>query len=190
MPFGSSLSLYIHKMPITLRLIFISVLVMTVCASISAQSSQSTSESNSNQNGYDPFSRSPIDQLRTRLRIKAEEKEFKENLSRVQEALKISNDLVKSVETNKAFSKEDRTKLERLEKIVKRVRNASGGNDDDVKVVDNTSNILSILKTIADEAKKLNTEFKKTKRTVISAPVIESANLIIDLIKIVKNLPA
>lgn len=177
-------------MSISLRLLFFSILVITLSTSISAQSQQSTPESNSNKNSYDPFSRSPIDQLRTRLRIKAEEKEFKENLNRVQEALKISNDLVKSVETNKTFSKEDRTKLERLEKLVKRVRNASGGDDDDVKVVDSTSNILTILKTIADEAKKLDVEFKKTKRTVISAPVIESANLIIDLIKIVKNLPA
>ena len=166
--------------------------MLLCCCAISAQSFPSASQSGDdrNDNGYDPFSRSPIEKMRSRLRIKAEEKEYKENLDRAQEAVKISKELVKIYETSKTLSKSDRKKLERLEKLIKRVRNASGGDDDDAKVTTQSTETLDLLKSIADHTAKLNDEFKKTTRTVISASVIESANLVLDLIRIVRELPA
>jgi hypothetical protein len=163
------------------------------CCTITAaqQSSQNPNSNSNNQSdrpsGYDPFSRSPIDEMRAKLRIKAEEKEFKENLERAEEAEKISNELVKSFETNNSFSDSDKKKLERLEKLVKRLRNASGGDDDDVTVTPFENNTIAILKKIAEETDKLNEEFKKTSRNVISAPVIETANSILDLIRVIRN---
>jgi hypothetical protein len=77
-----------------------------------------------------------------------------------------------------------------LEKLVKRVRNASGGGDDDVIVAPYQNNVTDILKKIAEETDKLNEEFKKTSRNVISAPVIETANSILDLIRAIRLLLA
>lgn len=172
------------------------VLFLLFCCSITTaqQSSQNPNSNSNNQNdrpsGYDPFSRSPIDDMRAKLRIKAEEKEFKDNLERTEEAEQISKELVKIFETNKTFSPDEKKKLERLEKLVKRVRNASGGDDDDVTVIPYENNVTNILKTIAEETDKLNEEFKKTSRNVISAPVIATANTILDLIRILRLLVA
>jgi hypothetical protein len=121
------------------QIIFIVFLLLLCTFQISAQSQPRTSpredlDRNSDRNGYDPLSRSPLDGMRARLKLKAEEKEFRENLERAQEIETISNELLKSFETNKTFTAQDKKKLERLEKLVKRVRNASGGDDDDVNV--------------------------------------------------------
>jgi archaellum component FlaC len=163
---------------------------MTAAQQSSQNPNSNTNSQGDRPSGYDPFSRSPIDDMRAKLRIKAEEKEFKDNLERAEEAEKISNELAKNFETNKTLSSEDKKKLERLEKLVKRVRNASGGGDDDVIVAPYQNNVTDILKKIAEETDKLNEEFKKTSRNVISAPVIETANSILDLIRAIRLLLA
>lgn len=178
-------------MPMLNRLLIVIILLLG-CISISAQSQvppPRDDPGNRNDRAYDPLSRSPLDDMRIRLRLKAEEKEFKDNLERAQEAETISNELIKSFEANKTLSAQDKRKLERMEKLVKRVRNASGGDDDDVNVTIQSTSVIDILKHISEEAGKLNTEFKKTSRNVISAEVIENANMILDLIRTLRKLP-
>lgn len=172
---------------------FLIVLVLLVgCISVSGQSQSSQPRDDSggrNERAYDPLSRSPLEDMRIKLRLKAEEKEFKDNLERAQDAETISNELIKSFETNNALSAQDKKKLERMEKLVKRIRNASGGDDDDVNVIIQSTAVKDILKSISEQTAKLNTEFKKTTRNVVSAAVIENANMILDLIRTLRKLP-
>jgi hypothetical protein len=182
------------KMLMLSRFIVVTFLLLVCSVSICAQSQSGSASESGNRNSsdrpsYDPLSRSPIDDMRVKLRLRAEEKEFKDNLVRAQEAETISNQLVKSFETNKTFSAEDKKKLERMEKLVKRVRNASGGDDDDINVVVQSNTVIDVLKSISEQATKLNIEFKKTTRNVVSASVIENANMILDLIRILRTLP-
>lgn len=175
-----------------LNRILILLVLSLCCISISAQSQSSQprdDSGNRNDRAYDPLSRSPLDDMRIKLKLRAEEKEFKDNLERAQEAEVISNELIKSFETNKTFSAQDKKKLERMEKLVKRVRNASGGDDDDVNVTTHSTTVMDILKSISEQTAKLNTEFKKTSRNVVSAAVIENANMILDLIRTLRKLP-
>lgn len=177
------------------RTIIFFFFLFTGAISISAQSSTSTTAETRSGNppdrpsSYDPFSRSPIDEMRIKMRLKAEEKEFKENLERAEESERICTELLKAVESNQTFTSDEKKKLERLEKLIKRIRNASGGDDDDVNVTTQSPNLNDLIKKIAEETESLNKEFKKTTRNVVSASVIQKANAILDIIKIVRSLP-
>src|SRR6267143_928223 len=83
------------------------------------------------------------DEMRAKRRIKLEEKQYQENLERAREADKLSIELRNSYEQKKAFTREDTKKLERLEKLTKRIRSEAGGSDEDTSL-DNPPNELQL----------------------------------------------
>jgi hypothetical protein len=120
-------------------------------------------------------------------RIAQEKKDHEELLKRGEEALKLSADLEKSFSENNRFSSDDRKKLDRLEKLVKRIRSDLGGDDVDPDAEEQTpSTVPGAVKFIQENTIKLVDELKKTTRYTISAIAIQSSNLLLKAVKIIR----
>ena len=122
-------------------------------------------------------------------RIEREKKDYAELLERGKEAVKLSDDLEKSFSQNNQLSADDRKKLERLEKLVKKIREGIGGKDDDeetVEAADQPSTILSALKTLQSNTVKLVDELQKTSRYSVSVVAVESSNLLLKVVRFLR----
>ncbi|MGI8469887.1 MAG: hypothetical protein ACR2N3_15710 [Pyrinomonadaceae bacterium] len=123
-------------------------------------------------------------------RIKAEEKEFNEMLGRSEEAAKISDELCKSFETNKKLLPEDAKKMERLEKLVKKIRDELGSESDDDKDGSPNNSPLSFtdaLKNLQETSSGLFSELKKQGRFSISVAAVENSNALLKLVRFVRQ---
>lgn len=122
--------------------------------------------------------------------IEARKKEYSEMLKRGEEALKLSDELEKAFASSNSLSADDRKKLERLEKIVKKIRSDLGGDDDGMQVeTDENDSPLSMSKAfdvLKKNTVKLVEELKKTTRYSISAAAIQSSNLLLKVVKFLR----
>ena len=119
--------------------------------------------------------------------IKAEKKGYDENVARAREVSDLATQLRETYEVSKAFKSEDYKKLERLEKLTKRIRNEAGGSDSDVEIKDMPVSMELAVKRVVDLADELRKLVEKTPRHVVSAAVIDQANRLIGLIQHVRT---
>lgn len=120
-------------------------------------------------------------------RIKDEEEEYQELIKRGEEAVKLSEELTKSFEENNKLSIEDQKKLEKLEKVVKRIRRDLGAEDDDDENKNNKpSTLLNTLNIIKEKSNSLLSELKKTSRHSISVVAVESSNAVFRLVRFLR----
>ena len=129
---------------------------------------------------------SPESEMRARQALKAEKKEYDENVARAREASQLAAALVKDYEAKKSFGSEDGKKFERLEKLAKKIRNEAGGSDSDPDVKDIPGVMEVAVKQLADLADDLRKLVEKTPRHVISAAVIDQANKLLGLLQHVR----
>lgn len=123
-------------------------------------------------------------------RIAREKKDFAELLERGEEAVKLSDELEKSFTQNNQISLEDRKKLDRLEKLVKKIREEIGGKDEDDKDVsepeDKPATMLDGLKALQKNSVKLVSELKKTTRYSVSVVAVQSSNLLLKVVRFLR----
>ena len=137
----------------------------------------------------DPRFGSPEAEMRSKLALKDEKKKYDEHVARAKEVSQIASQLSQSYETRKAFNADDQKKLERLEKLTKRIRNDSGGADavSDTDVKDIPPEMPDTIKKLASMADELQKLVENTPRNVISAAVIDEANKLVGLIQLVRS---
>ena len=87
-----------------------------------------------------------------------------------------------------ALDRDDSKKIDRLEKLAKKIRGEAGGEDDDVQISNAPADIPSAVTQIADNAEQLSKDVQKTPRQVVSAAVIDRANVLLQLVKILRGL--
>src|SRR6266550_3650913 len=126
---------------------------------------------------------SPESEMRARSALKAEKKQYDENVARAREASQLATQIVDAYEAKKGFGAEDSKKLERLEKLTRKIRNEAGGSESDAEVKDIPTLLESAVKRIAELADVLKKQVEKTPRHVISASVIDQANKLLGLIQ-------
>lgn len=119
-------------------------------------------------------------------RIEEEKKEYDEMIKRGEEAARLSEELTKSFEQSQTLSAEDVKKLARLEKLVKKIRDDLGGEDDDQAEANKPSSLTTALKAVQENATSLLTALKKTTRLTISAVAIESSNTLLKLVRFIR----
>jgi flagellar biosynthesis/type III secretory pathway protein FliH len=130
---------------------------------------------------------SPESEMRARLILKAEKKQYDENVARAREAAQLATHLVETYEAKKAFGSDDGKKLERLEKLTKRIRNEAGGSDTEPDIKDIPAAMETAVKRVAELANDLRKLVEDTPRHVISASVIDQANKLLGLIQHVRD---
>jgi hypothetical protein len=121
-------------------------------------------------------------------RIEQEKKEYDELVKRSEEAVRLSEELDKSFTASNQLSGEDQKKLERLEKLVKKIRSELGGDDEEEKpeIEEKPSSVGSALKALQTNAVKLFDEIKKSTRYSVSAIAIQSSNLLLKVLKFIR----
>lgn len=173
----------------SLNFLFALIFVLAGCISAHAQGADA-----STANGKpDPARQDLPDGLKETLakeRIKSEEKEYQELVQRGEEAAKLGEELNKSLATSQKFTAEDVKKLDRLEKIVKKIREELGAKDEDAdqdeKKSERPSSFQSAVINIKEDTANLLSEIKKIGRHSISVVAIESSNALLKLVRFLR----
>jgi hypothetical protein len=127
------------------------------------------------------------EELRAKRAIKIAEKEHEENLARAKEIAQIGKELNDSLKDKAVLDHDSVKKVERLEKLTKKVRGEAGGEDEEVEIPNRPSDLPATVKQIADASESLSKNVQDTPRQVVSASVICKANVLLELIKMVRN---
>ena len=162
----------------SLRILFLLVLLISCACAVSAQS---------NRPGDLPEQDSAIvEEMRVKWEIKYAEKERLENLDRAREAAQLGAEIFKTYSSNKSLSATEKKKLDRLEKVTRKIRSQAGGSDGDDSDDKVPNQIESALKRLSEATTEMRKAVEKTPRQVVSATVIETANEILDIIRFVR----
>ena len=128
------------------------------------------------------------EEMRAKRAIRSAEKEYRENIDRAHELADLGSQLGESFKKNQQFDRADWKKIDRLEKLTKAIRNAAGGSDSEpdsdkhsVLLRVNVEQLLTVVNSLAERV-------EKTPRHVISAAVIDEANVLLELIRLVREL--
>ncbi len=171
-----------------LRIIPLLVLTTLFCAVVPAQSAEEnkvgTVPKMDQEKDAAPKS---VQETLEKMRIDKDKKDHEEMVDRGDEALRISNQLEKSFEQNGRLSSEDLGRLERVEKLAKKIRDELGGHEDDSDDDGVGAPSLDVaVKTLLTSASALYDELKKTSRFTISAAAIQSSNTVLKLARLLK----
>ena len=126
-------------------------------------------------------------EMRAKREIKYAEKEHQENLTRAREASELGNALAAAFRQNQALGSADLKKLEKLEKITKKIRSDAGASDDDFELEEKPSDLAEAVNSVAKVSTSLSQKVLKTPRRVVSTSIIEESNVLLELIRIVRT---
>ena len=124
---------------------------------------------------------------RLKLILKAEKKAYEEHVGRAKEACDLAEEVNQRYEIAKVLNAADQKKLERLEKLTRRIRNEVGGSQTDADPKELPKTFDEGIKQLAGMAKDLYDQVQKTPRRVVSAGIIDHANKMIALIQYLRG---
>ena len=127
------------------------------------------------------------EEIRWKRALKMAEKDHKENLDRAREIAQIGKELKENLKSQSSVDREALKKVERLEKLTKKIRGEAGGEDEEIEIPNRPSDLSSAASQIADAAELLSKDVQNTPRQVVSASVISNANVLLELIKILRG---
>ena len=172
------------------KICFSFLLVMLFCITAFSQLPDASTRSGKPQPEELPKN---IQETLAKQRIEQEKKDYEELLERSLEAVKLSEELEKSFINSNQISSEDQKKLDRLEKLVKKIRNDLGGDDDggesDIKEKikdDKPATVGNAFKTLQSNAAQLFSEIKKSTRYSVSVIAIQTSNALLKLVKFIR----
>ena len=128
------------------------------------------------------------DEIRAKRAIKMAEKDHEENLERAKEIADLGKQIQLNLKDKTTIDRESAKKIDRLEKLTKKIRSESGGEEEEVKIVDRPTDITGAVKQIAESSESLSKAVQDTPRQVVSASVIGNANVLLELIKLLRAL--
>lgn len=135
----------------------------------------------------DPSLGSFEDEIRAKRAIKLAEKDHQENLDRARQILELAKGLQTNLKNKTTIDRDSMKKIERLEKLTKKIRNEAGGKDEEVDIVDRPTSITGAVNQIAETAESLSKNVHDTPRQVVSASMIGTANVLLELIKLLRT---
>jgi hypothetical protein len=137
----------------------------------------------------EPFT--PVEEeMKAKRAIREADKEYQENLGRARDLSQLGESIVTSFKTKNALDQYAIKKLEKVEKLAKGIRRAAGGSEDDGAMEKPPKDLAAAMDMLNDLSQSLKVKVEKTPKHVISAAVIDEANVLLELIRIVRTLPA
>jgi hypothetical protein len=125
--------------------------------------------------------------MRAKRAIKLAEKEHDANLKRAREIAEIGKELQETLKDKAIVDRNSLKKVERLEKLTKKIRSEAGGDDEDVTIDNKPSDLCGTVTKIAEASASLSKNVHETPRQVVSASVIGEANVLLELLKMVRS---
>ena len=153
----------------------------------SAQQPPNTQQSSDDKHEPDVDFGSRETDARTNLAIKAEKKAYDEHVARAKEAKQLAADLKAAYGAKQTLGSEEQKKLERLEKLTRRIRNDVGGSENNADPKDLPKSMPEGVESIARMADELCEQVEKTPRHVISTAIIDQANKLISVIQFLRD---
>lgn len=130
---------------------------------------------------------SPEEEILKRAEIRNEEESHREMVERAEETAQLGQDLRSTFEKYRTLNREDLKRLEKLEKLARKIRSGAGGSDDDEQLKDPPAQLDQAVARLAEVSGKLGENVRKTSRLVVSAAVIEGSNELIELIRHIRT---
>jgi hypothetical protein len=127
-------------------------------------------------------------EMKAKQAIKYAEKGHQENLDRAKEIGDIGKELKAALNDTPLLNRDSQKKIERLEKLTRKIRGEAGGDDQEIEVPNRPSDLSGAMGRLAETAEKLSKDVQNTPRQVVSTSVIQNANVLLELIKIVRTL--
>ncbi len=128
------------------------------------------------------------EELRVKRAIKEAEKEYKQHRERAKELCDLAKELDESFHKKQTVDHDVNKKLERIEKLTKRIRDAAGGSEGDTSMEDTPNDLSVAIGRVAKISESISAQIHKTPRQVVSATVIADANVLLELIRVVRRL--
>jgi hypothetical protein len=128
------------------------------------------------------------EEMRAKLAIKATEKAYQENLERARELSFVTEAVITSYKQKKQLDRQDVKKLEKAEKLAKGIREAAGGSEDATKLEKPPRDLPSAFTMLGELSESLKVKVEKTPKHVVSAAVIDEANVLLEVIRIIRTL--
>jgi hypothetical protein len=174
--------------------------ILFVCAVLVLSASLAAAQNDPSKTPLPPRPQSPLpsdrdnpqlgsfeEEIKAKRAIKLAEKDHQENLERARQILELAKDIQTSLRDKSSIDRDSLKKIDRLEKLTKKIRNESGGEDEEVKIVDRPTNITGAVTQIADTAESLSKAVHDTPRQVVSASMISTANVLLELIRLLRG---
>jgi hypothetical protein len=138
-----------------------------------------------NSRGKEEEKSDSLKETMAKWKLKAEKKDYEELLKRGDEAEKLVIELTDTYKKNKQLTKEDAPKLDKLEKLVKKIRSEVGA-EDDGEEEDKPKDLVDAIKLLSENTANLVKELKKTTRHSISVVLVETSNTMLKLVKFIR----
>ena len=175
--------------------LLLSGLLLLTCNAVVAQTkspppSRPANPMSADKNGGDdddPPLTTYEEEMRAKRLIKIAEKEHQDNVNRAREISQLGKQLQETLKTRNVLDREDSKKLERIEKLTRKIRGEAGGGDDEVKLENRPIDLASTLTRVAEVTESLSKNVQNTPRQVVSAAVIDNANVLLELIKMIRT---
>jgi hypothetical protein len=129
-------------------------------------------------------------EMRSKSLISHAQKEHKQNVSRAQLVSCLGSEIGTTFKQKNRLDRDDLKKLDKLEKLTKSIRSASGGSDDATEIEKMPADLPAVISKMAELTEALREEVEKTPRQVVSTTVIDHANVLLELIRRVRDLSA
>jgi hypothetical protein len=134
------------------------------------------------------FGGDPESEMKIRLALRAEQKEYDDNLARAREAAELGTQISEAFK-GATLGTEETKKLERLEKLTRKIRNEAGGGsgmEEDAR--ESPGTLEFAIQRVKELATTLQKSVEKTPKHVVSAAVIDNANNLLGLIQRVRRM--
>ena len=125
------------------------------------------------------------EEMRAKREIKIAEKEHEENLHRAREIGELGKQLKESFKST--LDRDCVKKIERLEKLTKKVRSEAGGEDEELTITPRPPDLPAAINRIAEASETLSKDVQNTPRRVVSTTVISNANVLLELIRVARS---
>lgn len=166
--------------------IFIFSAVAFFCSvSINAQIDASTPNGRTRQE--EPLPKNVLENLK-KMEADRSKKDYDEMLKNGEEAIKLSEEIELSFEKNSQLLSADFSKLERMEKLLKKIRNEMGGDGDSEEKNDekDSLSIKNAITSLKSSVVGLYDELKKTSRFSISVTAVQSSNSLLSIVRFLR----
>jgi predicted nicotinamide N-methyase len=174
------------------RVLLSACLVLLLSASASAQSrdkparSETDGDASQSKDTQTPPLGTPEQEMLMRNAIRFAEESHKKTLERAREGAQLAAELLRTFEHRHSFTRDDLKKLDKLEKVVRQIRNEAGGSDA-AEPLEPRPSLPEAVARLADLSDKLRDDVANTPRQVVSASIIERANELIDLVRLIRK---
>lgn len=134
----------------------------------------------------------PILEQLAKMKSDDEKREFKELTDNGALASDLAAEILKNYGESRRFSDEDLRRIEKVERLIKKVRSGLGGSDSSESEkgvgLGDVTTVRDALEKMSGTAAALSDELRRCTRYSVSVGAIETSNRVLDLISVIKRL--